>query len=1067
MYRVFLVIIFLIVNTLAHAIEFPKVNQNIAYYGQQHGLSQPSITALVQDKFGYIWIGTQSGLNRFDGKQFKVFKSDKSSNATIPGNFISALCNFKDKSLWIGSRSGLSRYDYRTGKFKSYLKQNDSDILSNNIYSLHCTQNEVWVGTRDAGLYAINPLTSEVTRKIPKISKSIVTIANYEDRVFFSSTDGVFEVGDNALMRRSERKRLRVKVHNNIMLMIDSVGATINAFELTSDNHDLTPIWSTQLKQKNPIRIFQVKQRLEQYWVATDNGYFILDKAGKILSHQKASLSPQVGLQENIINDLLVDANGNIWLGSEAIGIGFLPVSSQRLGHIDRTTYTKQGMTSQDMRAFFHDQQGRLWCATSKGVMIYFQGKFNRLSSLYPILKSFDNIFVTQIEIINNQLWMTTLGHGVIRYDFSTQVFKSYHYDNPQITAYFNDIIVFNGEILVSSRGNGVLRYNETLDDFVVHETINHPHLHNAFRFATVENALWISSLGDGLFKFHQSKVQHLSTINGKQASVFYTLAIDQHNRVWAAMENGVAVLDSAFNVIKVINESVGIANEAVWEVVFDGNNAMWLGTSGGLSRVNTTNFHINNYGVLDGAQGLEYNVGASLLLDNGLLVIGGTRGFNQFYPEKIPIEKAPKKLLLTDLRILGEEVAPYGTNNLIKEAVESVKQINLRSDQDVVTLSYSAFNFENKALSYFYRIVGLSEQWFEITNRDIQVHLMDVEPGDFIIEVYAQTGSGLKSPVHQLKMIMAPPWWWNFWSKLLYCSILALILWSYYEVRRQAFKELECTVAKRTKELSSKNTELTDAMSTLKKTQDELVESEKNASLGRLVAGIAHEINTPLGVILTTSSYNQDALNSIEQSLTDKTLTQQSLAKSVTAQLESNQLMLNNINRMSELISSFKRVAVAQENQQFTRFKLLPLLNELSVALTPKLSTRNIDLAISGDPEITIQSSPSSLYQVIDMLIDNALIHAFEGKQGGKINIAIENNHSEVCVVIADDGVGITREDQTLIFEPFHTTKRNLGHCGLGLHIAANLVAQVLGGRLSCESTLGSGAKFKICLES
>ncbi len=247
-----------------------------------------------------------------------------------------------------------------------------------------------------------------------------------------------------------------------------------------------------------------------------------------------------------------------------------------------------------------------------------------------------------------------------------------------------------------------------------------------------------------------------------------------------------------------------------------------------------------------------------------------------------------------------------------------------------------------------------------------------------------------------------------------------------------------------------------------LVETQDALVQVEKMAALGRLVAGIAHEINTPIGITLTSASHLETATNDLNHALSTNQLKKSTLNEYLSTALESTTLIVGNTKRAANLIQSFKQVAVDQTSQSKRDFSLEEYLNEIIHSLHPKIKLTLIKVNIKCDQLILINSYPGALSQVITNLVLNALIHAYDEHEQGEINIIAQSpSEDRVVIKVQDDGKGIADELRKKIFDPFFTTKQSKGGTGLGLHIVFNIVTQTLGGSINTTSKVGEGTCF------
>jgi PAS domain S-box-containing protein len=258
---------------------------------------------------------------------------------------------------------------------------------------------------------------------------------------------------------------------------------------------------------------------------------------------------------------------------------------------------------------------------------------------------------------------------------------------------------------------------------------------------------------------------------------------------------------------------------------------------------------------------------------------------------------------------------------------------------------------------------------------------------------------------------------------------------------------------------------ETTATLQRLRETQDQLVQSEKQASLGRLVAGLAHEINTPIGIGVTTASHFQESARELSRSLADGTMTRSALSRFTTDCESASKILLNNLSRAASLVQSFKRVAADQTSDERRSIALRPYLEDVLLSLHPQLRKTPHRVELDCDAELQIDTIPGALSQVLTNLVVNSLVHAFNDTRPGLIRIAAEANPGGIQIRYSDDGKGIPPENLSHIFEPFFTTKRGQGGTGLGLHIVYNLVHALLRGSIGVRSTVGKGTTFSIQL--
>ena len=262
-------------------------------------------------------------------------------------------------------------------------------------------------------------------------------------------------------------------------------------------------------------------------------------------------------------------------------------------------------------------------------------------------------------------------------------------------------------------------------------------------------------------------------------------------------------------------------------------------------------------------------------------------------------------------------------------------------------------------------------------------------------------------------------------------------------------------------------NIALQRSLEMLRQTQDHLVQSEKMVSLGGLVAGVAHEINTPIGVGLTAASFLADKVEEYEKLFLSDDLKRSDLEKMMRISRESSTILLTNLDRAAELVRSFKQVAVDQSEAEQRKFNVKQYMDDLLVSLGPNFRQNRHSVTVNCPDDLEVDSYPGVFSQVITNLLMNSLQHGFDNINNGEISIDIskDDHRNELNIYYQDNGKGMSEEAAKKVFEPFFTTRRGQGGTGLGLHIVYNLVTQALGGKILCKSSLNKGTVFSISL--
>ena len=281
----------------------------------------------------------------------------------------------------------------------------------------------------------------------------------------------------------------------------------------------------------------------------------------------------------------------------------------------------------------------------------------------------------------------------------------------------------------------------------------------------------------------------------------------------------------------------------------------------------------------------------------------------------------------------------------------------------------------------------------------------------------------------------------------------------------RAANENLESRVLERTHSLFEANQELQATIETLKDTQEQLVQAEKMASLGSLVAGISHEINTPIGIGVTAVTHLQEQHNDFIEHYKNDTMTREHLDDYLSQSDEVCKIVIKNINRAADLIKTFKQIAVDQSTNEFSNIDLHHYVDDILMSLHPKIKQTNVTVNNQCDTDLSIYTNPGAIYQVLSNLVLNSLIHAYDEGDTGNINVIAHVQEAMLELTYSDDGKGISEENLKKIFDPFFTTKRGAGGSGLGLHIIYNLVTNTLKGTIRAASKEGEGTSFFISL--
>ena len=442
----------------------------------------------------------------------------------------------------------------------------------------------------------------------------------------------------------------------------------------------------------------------------------------------------------------------------------------------------------------------------------------------------------------------------------------------------------------------------------------------------------------------------------------------------------------------------------------------------------------------------------------NGRNWLGGTELY-QWDETALPATPAPFQLLLRKIVAADGQLLRHSPNNLLSLSYQNNK----------LRFEFAATSYQGQN-QYAVWLEGVDQGWSD-WSPEAFANYNSLWEGQYRLKVKARNSAGVEALMTPLLLQIDPPWFRTNWAYAAYLLlVLALINrwhhWRSSRLRAEALL-LNQIVDNRTAELSKAKTEVEQTLTSLKSTQRQLVRAEKMAALGQLVAGVAHEVNTPLGVALTGSSFLRESTEALAGALSAGQLRKQDLDSFLGSALESSQLIERNLQRAADLISNFKQVSVDRSSGERRQFNLRGFLLEVEQSMATLWRNRPVQFQLDCPADIQLDTYPGALSQVITILAQNSLLHGFAAEGGGEMRLCVRAiDPQQIEIVFADNGSGIATEHLEKVFEPFFTTKRAHGGTGLGLHILFNLVSERLGGSVTVESSHeGRGCAFILVL--
>ncbi|MCJ8273642.1 MAG: ATP-binding protein, partial [Psychrosphaera sp.] len=702
--------------------------------------------------------------------------------------------------------------------------------------------------------------------------------------------------------------------------------------------------------------------------------------------------------------------NAEVWLGMEAGGINRWLPTEQQLKPI--TSFAKSTVV-----CFVQTKNGQIWAGTLNDGLLRFVEKAE--GALVSVAGLVERQVITLAEADNNNLWVGT-SHGVYYFDVNDESFTPVLFDE----------------------GNGQLIAKE------VRELV---------RFD--DGRLWAASL-IGFYQYDQdAKILNKVRINPQSKTTLSVmgLLIDNNERLWVATNQGLYYLDDDNPNFIDADQHYKIDSKFVFGTMMQDNAGRIWSPS--------TIFDPGNGSVLRFGENYGIDVGAiwhraGVVTSTGLILLGGNQGLLMIRPEKFKRWSYQPPLVVTQAK-LGNQIVPLTAD----------KRLEVTPDIRSLAVEFAALDMSSpQSINYQYRLNGFDEQWVGVDTKHRIANYTNLDPGVYDLQVrHSDRHGDWFTPKKVVNITVIPAWYQTVGFKLLCAVLLAALLYGLYLLRVRHLKLrkkiLKALVKQRTKQLALKNQEALDTMENLIATQAELAESEKQVGLGKMVAGVSHELNTPLGIGITAISLLETQVDKLKNQMQSGKLTKAAFERFFDEAGSSATLVNANLHKASDLVASFKQVS-GEQFDQFSEFDLSGSIDTVIASLQDRVSAQQHSLDYRSTGVVTINSCANAFTFIITVLVENALAHAFDGQSDGQISVSIDTVESDVVLKVTDNGKGIEAEALALIFDPFYTSKRGSGYCGLGLHTVFNVVHHKLGGSIDCLSQPGQGCCFVISLK-
>ncbi len=831
-------------------------------YSVNEGLSQSNVTCLTRDSKGFLWVGTQDGLNWFDGYQFKTFKHDPADTNSLSNNFINDVIESPRGYIWIATNVGLNRYNPRKDRFKLFLADDPQYALpENQVFNLYQDdQGFIWIKTLHY-LTRYNPKTQRFVSY-----KHFNDYFNYYDgannfdilrdhtgKLWLGTKDGLnyFNQELEVFKRFEHRPGIKNSLSSNMVqaLYEDNQGRLwigtedgLNLFNRNNDNFERYYITRrTVASDQNSINDILVDQA-GLFWVGTNAGLFLFHPDKGTFTRPGHLLYDSEGLSNAHIMEIEQYRSKVVWV-STLQGMTKLQKNLKNFQLYRKNAQNENLFVDNLVASVYRKSADKIWVGTwDEGLFIYNRvtGSLERYTQQHRAIPS--NDIHALYPDSRNRLWIGT-NQGISWYDLESERFHSF--TPPRSRQLFNNNRIYAieedtaGNLWFASR-NGLHRYNGTSLKSFYSRDYDSTSLTSSFIYDVMvdrQGNVWAATnkglnryLGPGKGFQHHLR-EDLNCSNCLVSNETLCLHQDHRGNIWIGTVGGLNKYNPETRQMQTFTEKDGLPNNLIYAILEDQRGNLWMSTNKGLSKMNISSGQITNYGIYDGLQNYEFNHLAAYQASDGEMFFGGISGLNAFYPDSIDQSTYIPNIEITSAEVITNNKKQ--TYNLL-----GADTLRLPYNNNLLTVEFVSLDMVSPPSSqYAYQLRGAENEWVDIGTRRYAT-FSNLPPGEYAFKVRGTNNNRLwsKQP-EQLHLVVSTPLWRTRWAFMAYglsgiLLILLIIRWRTNSLRKanQHLKEREVIaqqVAKQKEELSIKNKNITDSLLYAKRIQESLLPSD------------------------------------------------------------------------------------------------------------------------------------------------------------------------------------------------------------------------------------------------
>lgn len=1031
--------------------KFKKINQT-------NGLSNDRVSSIVKEKNGFVWIGTENGLNRYDGAKIKIYnkqnsaltsndiadllidqtgkiwictfggglnvynplndkfetyKNKSNDNSSVPSNELNTIFKDSKGTIWLGTKNGISFFNEKEQTFKTYKfeSKNRYSISHNDVRSIYEDRNKnLWIGTFGGGLNKFDPTTG----KFYRIKSSSTISPDY-----IHSICGI----------------------NNNEILIGTSGKGLLTFDVNSLSFQKKTYGIE--KAINIVRCIK-KDRKGAIWIGTDGvGLFKIkniNSSNPLVYNYSNDSQSENSISSNAIYALTEDEYSNIWLGTAWNGVDVLSLNKD----FTFLPSTNKGESSISVLSVFKNKDAFFMGLDGKGLTVLPENSNTAKRYNNTNKNSIGDDYIQYItEAKNGTLWIGTFVNGLVNFNYKTGSFAQFKQKigDPKFLS-FNDVRYIvedeKNNFWIATWGGGLNYYDVITKEFKSYKERkgdkNALSSDNVISLQKDGHSIWMATFGGGVnlldTKTNQFKVY--KSIDGNQNSIssdyLYSILKDTKGNLWIGTAGeGINLLDIKTKKVNRFDTDTDVRYQTVTAIIEDNKGLIWFSTKQGIFNYDYAKKSFKNFSNLNE----DYHINSGFKDEKGMLYFGCSKGVIKFNPETIKVKNVAPEVKFTSFKLFNKEV-PIGEDQILKNDISYSKNIILKHDQDVITFEFAAMLFPSSTgCEYQIKMDNFDENWRSI-GKEGSATYTNLSPGEYVFKVRSkELGSKWDNQYSALNIKIQKPFWTEWWAYLIYAllGILTLHIFIKYILSWEKMK--------------------TDL-------RFEKFSHEKDVELYNLkqdfFTNISHEIRTPVTLILS----------------------------SINKLLKNNELSGNNVNpfgaikKNGEYLLNLVNELLDSRKLEHEEIKLKVVKGDW-VMFSKEIYLSFKEFAYQKDVKFEFECSSgkielwfdkNQMEKVLYNLFSNALKFT---STGGSIKLRITETHTAVQLELVDEGIGISKKHLSKIFNRFYQASEdstiNGTGFGLGLTIS-NEIIKLHQGEITVKSKKGIGSTFTIKLK-